>query len=275
MNGSFVIPARYVKKIQYEKIWLYHSIIGLVLIPWLLLFVFYNDSFHQYSNLGVAKFILLMVGGFAFGVGQICFAFSIESIGIALAFAVNLGLGVVIGSLCVAVYRSDLYTHQGMLVLLSIVCILFGLICYYAVGRKSSNSQNNLNHMMRYHLGWVLAIIAGITSGLQNITFVIIAFGSAHHAAVRSVFWVWPPFLLAAAIPMIMGFACKAKSAYASPFASGRSNLKLWHLLPISIMGLFFTGSLALYGTGMACLSQAEHMIGWPLFMVLMSVYWV
>lgn len=262
INASFVIPAKLIKGVPSEVVWLLHSIVSLVIIPWLLLCILFTVPLHFYSFLSASDLFILIVGGFLFGVGQTCFYLAIEKLGIALSFVINLGLGVTIGSLLAAVYEHVLLTRQGWIVIAAVALILLGLFLYYK--SKGSLQKNTCSDLYKnsYILGWVFAVITGITSGLQNISFVIVS-SKVHDAGS---YWFWPPFLTIAAIPMFIGFYFFSRKLNKRP--------RLFHLvsyrvLPgVIVMGLCFTGSLALYSLGMSHLVSSQKVVGWPLLMI-------
>lgn len=264
MNGSFVIPARYIKSISNEKIWFYHSMIGLAIIPWILLALTSPGLIHNYLFLPLDTLTFLIVGGAIFGVGQVCFAYAIESLGIALSFAINLSIGVTIGSMFVVFYKSNFFTVQSYLVTFAVLLIICSLIIHYYAHKKNLG----YNVTSSYHRGWILASLTGLTSGLQNIIFVIVAFHSKTQFQTTDSFWVWPPFLLAAAVPMLLGFSYKTRKETADKLCSSERLLDVKNMFLVTLMGLFFTGSLALYSCGMDQLTHQEQMAGWPVFMV-------
>lgn len=272
VNGSFVIPARYIKATG-EKVWLYHSIIGVILIPWIFLFAVSGGA-GNYFLLKMSEILFLIAGGLVFGCGQLCFAQAIDKIGIALSFTINIGLGVTIGSLFVALEKGVLFSRDGFLVTLAVCLILVALVLYYFAGRNRVASRA---HDRSYHLGWGLSILAGFASGLQNIVFVMVAFESASAIKTSNSFWVWPLFLLAAAIPMFFGFMYRLRKNRAAIPVCRIFDLSWRSVLLVVVMGLFFSGSLVLYSKGMSQLSQGQQIIGWPMFMVaiiLTSQFW-
>lgn len=268
MNGSFVIPARYVKNILNEKIWFYHSIIGLAIIPWLLLALILPGIVHNYLSLSTSVMLFLVFSGAVFGLGQVFFAYAIESIGIALSFMINIGIGLTIGSMFVVFYKGDFFTLQGGLVTLAVILILSSLFIHYCSGKYNNTKNINTQKNANYRQGWLLASLTGLTSGLQNITFVIVAFHSATQFNTSDSYWVWPPFLLAAAIPMLLGFLYRVKThqTYKTSQATKLHSVK--NFILIFLMGLFFTGSLALYSDGMSKLDHHQQVVGWPAFML-------
>lgn len=266
MNGSFVIPARYIRNLANEKIWFYHAIIGLAIISWVILTFMLPGEVHNYLSLQPNILLFIILSGAIFGLGQVCFAYSIESIGVALSFTINIGIGLTIGSMFVVFYKDAFFTTQGYLVTLAVFLILCSLVIYYYAGKSQQLNQSQPS--THYHRGWLLASLTGLTSGLQNITFVIVAFHSTTLFHTSDSFWFWPPFLLAAAIPMALGFLYKIKrNQVPQTNYAGKTSL-LKNIFLIVVMGLFFTGSLALYSRGMSQLTHQQQIVGWPAFMV-------
>ena len=105
MNGSFVIPMRFAKDLNAKHIWFFHSIIGLIIVPWLILGIWFSHTASYYKFLASDLLYLLAITGVAFGIGQVCFFYAIEKLGVALAFVINLSIGVTLGSLFVVFYK--------------------------------------------------------------------------------------------------------------------------------------------------------------------------
>lgn len=260
LNGSFVIPARFTNFKIGERVWLYHSIIGFILIPWIILFFLQPHAFEFYRRLSDHIFLGLILSGLFFGLGQVCFFNAIEKIGIGLAFTINISLGVIIGSMFGVFFKHLLFTNEGLLVTTAVLLILASLLINYF----SDKQPKHLNGA-HYTLGWILALITGITSGLQNITFLSVAFYNTRLMTQHSNnFWVWPPFLLAAAVVMLISFRYKLSRISIKTSKA----LTLKNIVFVTLMGLFFTGSLALYSKGASNLSQQNHIIAWPAFMI-------
>lgn len=271
INGSFVVPTYYIKCLSSERVWLYHSVIGLAVIPWAILLLMSPKELLQYLNLPHNTLLFILGAGFVFGIGQLCFAYAIELVGLALSFTINLGLSVTIGSIFVVLYKTVFFTRQGGLVTLAVVLILTGLVIYYFSGRYNiGRNQHAILHKSQYHQGWYLAAITGLASGLQNITFVVVVFHTVTPFKTQNSFWLWPPFLSAAAIAMFLGFLyrIKQKLKLVNTYVSLKQKVRIKNIFLIVIMGACFTGSLALYSSAMSSLSHIQQVIGWPVFMV-------
>lgn len=258
INGSFVVPSRYIQNTSSAKIWLYHSLIGLAIIPWLILLFLSGSILHDYSMLSVRIWSCIILGGLIFGVGQFCFSNAIAKIGIALSFAINLGIGITIGSMFVVLHDSAFFTTRGFIVTSAVILVVCSLIFYYFSQRDTEQGKGH------YQAGWLLASFAGIASGLQNVTFMFVGFYENTQLQSANSFWVWPPFLLSAAISMGLLFFYQMKKKQESVLLGD-----LKYLILIFLMGLCFTGSLVLYSNGMSQLPAEQKMLGWPTLMIL------
>lgn len=269
INGSFIIPSRYISRFSNEKIWLFHSFIGMLFLPWLFLLLTTPYSFSNYGDLSLKSFMFILLGGIAFGLGQITFASAIKNIGISLSFTINLGLGVILGSLFVILIKNQFFTWQGLWVNFAVILILMSLLLYYFADHEDTSQKYRSKEetLRAYHLGWLSAGFTGITSGLQNIVFFMLAFYNQSSFQANNSFWVWPPFLAIAAIPMLIGFYSKNKKNLTDNTCLHSVTL-IKNMSLILLMGLFFTGSLALYSKGMSQLEHHELIVGWPALMV-------
>ncbi len=268
MNGSFVVPSKYIRGLNNDEIWFYHSIIGLIILPWLMLSMIAPEAFNAYTTLPHTLLLVILLIGAIFGGGQICFMTAIKRIGIGASFAVNLGMGTIIGSLFVVFYKKMLLTQHGFFVILAVLLVITSLWLYYlAIKPIKDGRASSPKVYLASCLGWVFAILAGIASGLQNILFTTIFFAQIPSMKSLNPFWIWPPFLLGAAIPMAISLYHQARR---SALLTHGINLRLEqrNIILIALMGICFTGSLVLYSTTMAHLNSQVQLFAWPAFMV-------
>lgn len=258
MNGSFAAPTRLIKNSNPNKIWLLFSLIGFIIMPYIFLRLLIPNYILIYKSLPEKTIITILFGGILFGIGQSCFFKAINKIGIALSFTLNLSLGMIVGSLFVLFYQNKFLSYQGALVTASVVLILSGLIINYL--SKEKNSENISKSQNKS--GWLLASIAGLASGLQNITFIITAFHNNEH---YDSFIIWPLFLTTAALPIIISLSHEIKKFN---LISLKKTFNLVTISLILLMSALFSGSLVLYSTGMNYLPISKHAVGWPLFMI-------
>src|ERR1700693_1157792 len=98
-NGSFILPMKRMTAWRWENIWLPYSVVGMVLMPWALAIATVpqlGDVYHQSSW---STLIKIMAFGFGWGVGSIFFGFGVVKVGMALGYAVVLGITASLGSL--------------------------------------------------------------------------------------------------------------------------------------------------------------------------------
>ncbi len=261
VNASYVVPTRYIQQLSYEKIWLFHTAIAFIILPWVFSLLFMPAQLLNYFNLSEEIWFYLVIGGLVFGLGQFSFAYALRFVGIALAFAVNLALAVTIGSLFVAIYQKVLWSVQGFFLGIAIFFIIMSLLLSYYAGKENALVVNK-----NYALGWLLASFTGLTSGVQSIIFYLLVFHRQTPFSIEHSFWVWPPFLSFAAISMLVGFFMIHKKSTVVLEKSITNPVINFFLL--CLMGLFFTGSMALYSVGMSALSAPQKIIGWPAFLI-------
>lgn len=270
INGTFAIPLRFIKQSSHASAWFIFSIVGMIVIPWILFFISMPVSVAIYLNLNAATLVILIIGGILFGLGQFCFAKAISKIGVALSFSINIGLSVLIGTFFAISNKFGVAVLHNPLILTAIILIIIALINYYYLGATKKEISHNY-YQISYRAGWLLALFAGFASGMQNITF-ITALHYATNLEKVNPYWVWPLFLSIASIPMMISFFCSIKMS-----ALSWINISLKNMLVIIFMGLFFTGSLWLYSISLINVSYLSKVIAWPIFMtaiILTSQIW-
>ena len=172
MNGSFAVPPRFIRNSSSEKVWLLHALIGVLTLPWVFLFLFSPNDWLNYQAVPDKDIIIIVCAGAVFGLAQIAFAWAIDLIGVGLSFAINLGLGVIIGSLFVVFLRDQIFTPEGNTAIGAVLLIIVALATHYFSGKKI-HLQHNKAMQNNYRMGWLLACLAGLASGMQNIALAI------------------------------------------------------------------------------------------------------
>jgi L-rhamnose-H+ transport protein len=153
-----------------------------------------------------------------------------------------------------------------VLVLLSVFLIVSGLVIKYMSEKyRRINSSKRSDNLTAW---WLLALFTGLTSGLQNITFVTVGFSSSIFLKNNDSFWVWPLFLSIGAIPMFFWFLYLSYDSKASSEIIEHKTNWLRNIISIVLMGILFTGSLFIYSYGMDSLTGKLQIVGWPTFMV-------
>ena len=99
MQASFALPQKYIRGWAWEKGWLFYSICGMILLPWLLVALFVPHLADAYANAGTGSVALAAVFGLGWGVGSVLFGLGIEALGVALGFAIIMSMIAALGAL--------------------------------------------------------------------------------------------------------------------------------------------------------------------------------
>ena len=271
MNGSFALPSKRLERWSYERIWLNYSVWAFFIFPLLLIFLFAPAAFSIYLHAKVSQIAVILIGGFLFAIGQICFARALKTIGLGLGFVINISIGTALGSLIPLLiqHSNHIATTRGLLIIFAVALIILGVFISYLAGLKRDKYDVDKVHEKGYFFGVFNAVIAGLFSAGQNITFSYttnlqyqaLSEGVNHIIAANI---IWPAFLLATFIPYALHMLYlhfknnKGATLFRSPS----------YYLAAMMMGAFWYFSLILYSVGSLKLGELGPVIGWPLFMV-------
>lgn len=303
INGSFALPTKYITHWKFENIWLQFAIWAFILLPCGVIYYLVPELFKVYEASPANLLWIIFAGGVLFGIGQLCFAFALNIIGLGLGFVINLGVGISLGLLLpLLIQHSDhISTPFGYVTLIGTACAVIGLIISNHAGILRDRDRRTLNSVGgvaieadalaetaagahgKHALGVILAIIAGIFSAGQNFTFsftyqlqdIARQLNPASGEGIGAASVIWPLFLICAFIPyaLYMLFLLKKNKSFVNYSARGTGKYYLFAI----IMGLFWFGSLMFYSKASQLIGSLGPIVGWPLFMVLIilvSSFW-
>ncbi len=290
MNGSFALPTKHIKTWSFEHIWLNYAFWAFLILPWLTVFVLNPQMSHVYAGMSAKTWFILLVGGFLFGAGQVCFALALNFIGLALGFIINIGLGTALGVLLplVILNPDKISSPAGVATLIGISFIIIGLLISYHAGSQRDKakqvtqtiSKGQIVKKSMYSLSVLLSILAGLFSAGQNYTFALtadmqqVALSAGADSLVASII-IWPPFLTCTFIffAAYMFYKHHKNNSYGVYKASNVLINVFWGF----VMGALWFGSLAVYSQASLLLGALGPIIAWPLFMaliILTSNFW-
>jgi len=285
INGSFATPMKYMLRWEEENIWLVFSIWGFLLLPWISILFMAPDTFAVLGGLPSKLLWTLILGGIAFGIGQIAFALSFRYIGIGLAFVINISMGTSGSALIPLIWHKGIIgTSYANLHFLGILIFVLAVSFGAAAGAARDRHKKGLDNVEegktkkikagKLLLGIVLAIIAGIGSVAQGVTYIWanptvskLAMSKFSQESLGSDTIAWVVIFSSAWIPYFIYFLIlNLKNQNLSKIFAKRS-FNYW--LITVLMGVGFWGSLIFF-------SKASDLIGgdlaptiaWPLFMV-------
>lgn len=287
INGSFALPTKHVPKWKFENIWLQYAIWTFLILPWVIAYFISPQIFRVYENAPTNVLVIMAIGGVVFGVGQVFFALAMSMIGIGLAFALNLGLSIILGFLLPLVIQhpGQMFSPFGIVTLIGCIFAIIGLQLSYRAGKIHDLARRKLKSPEevksgRYGLGIILAIGAGLSSAFQNFSFsftapmqkLALSFG-VHHVGAASI--MWPGFLVCGFIPyaLYMLFLHNKNKSFGNYKVKGTGAYYIFAFA----MGVLYYTSVMLYSKASQLIGSLGPLVGWPLFMaliVLTSNFW-
>jgi L-rhamnose-H+ transport protein len=290
LNGSFAAPTKYAGQWKWENIWSVWSVWGMLILPWALVFGTVPHAISFFRQTPADQWWLLILFGIAFGLAQILFGLGIAAVGIALAFAIAIGLSTAFGSIVpfFSQHADKVFTREGFFFFCGIFLMLAGIVVSAAAGlekerrlqMKSEVAAASRERKISFAAGLALCILSGLGAPSNNFGAAFctptieraLAIGTSPTNEYNV---IWAPLLTAALIPYLTycfylwrknrSFHLFAAPASATNWAYGFLMAALW------------MGSTAIYGVAMSRIGAMGPVLGWPLFMsiiILVSSGW-
>lgn len=282
LNGSFAVPMKTARTWKFHHIWMVFSLLAMAVIPWTgvaLAVERWGEILGAVSGRGWLGLVAL---GMVWGVASLLYGVAVDLLGIALGFAIQLGLSIVLGALLPLIWSGvfSVRTTRDAIFLGGLALMVVGVIlCAQAGGAKGAAPGAAGGQIRR---GLIIALLGGIGAPLLNFG---IQYGMSLLAAAGQLSadphtslnkWVaWAVFLSAAAV--VQSGYCSylvLKNRSAEVFVSrGAGHDASWVLA----MSLVWAASVFLYGMSAAGLGRLGISYGWPIFVgliVLTSNAW-
>ncbi len=139
MGGSFTVPLKYVRGWAWEKTWLFYSIVGMVIVPWLIVAWAVPHPASVFASVPTRELVTTALFGAGWGIGSVLFGLGVARVGTAMAFAIVVSMTATLGSLIpLAVLQpSELRSARTLWLLLGLAIVLLGLtLCAGLVSSK-------------------------------------------------------------------------------------------------------------------------------------------
>lgn len=287
MEGSFALPLKYSSRWSWENSWSVYSVVGLVVIPWTAAFATVPGLLSVFRSVPPERLLLMFAFGFGWGIANVLFGLAVQLVGMAVSFAIVVGMSAGLGSLIPFLVLAPERIRQtsGHLALSGIALALFGVALLGVAGRRREKSatakgvSEGYNHSPTLK-GISLCLVAGLLAPMLNFSF---AFGSdiianairhgARPAGATNAVW---------ALALLGGFIsnggyCAFKLTRNKTWSEFRRQGTWNHWLFGVVMGVLWTGGILLYGWGATLLGVLGPVIGWPAFqatMIVISSVW-
>jgi L-rhamnose-H+ transport protein len=266
-QGSFMAPSKWIRGWEWKNYWLIFAITAYLVCPWILAFLTIPGLLDIYSGAPGKALLSSMIFGAGWGVGAVTFGLGVEALGLALGFAVILGVAATCGAV-IPLFFSPVTPAQAWLIGGSLALMLTGVVvCSYAGRWKETSGA-----VRSYRRGLTICIVSGLLSSCGNLGF---AFGGAiteraQHLGVAAatapnVLWTLLTFPL---------FLCNAGFAIYVLRRNGTSSryrvATAGNTILAVLMGVMWMAGIGLYGRGARNLGALGPSLGWAILMASM-----
>lgn len=279
LNGSYAIPIKLTKKWEWENIWLWYAITGLLVVPWVFVSIVIPDVGKVLSSSPTGATVMTFLCGLGWGIGSVAFGLALHLIGFSLGYTLMMGLIAVVGALVPLLVKnpSALLTTGGIFILLALLATVVGIILCGAAGKARENknlenSEENITKKSKFTKGLILCFISGFFSSMLNFAF---EFGTHLKEAALSQLGTGANVFFASsiiwAVALSGGFlAFLIYAIYLLVRNKTISNFRIkgtriyffWAFL----MGIIFYSSLLCYGLAASALGSTGTTTGWLIF---------
>ena len=275
LNGSFAAPMKRMSAWRWENSWLIFAITGLVIFPWIITFLTVPQVGAVYSESSPSTLWKVVLFGIAWGVGSTLFGIGISRVGMALGFAIILGITASFGSLfpLAVLHPEELHSKRAAALMIGTAIMIVGLLFLALAGKRREHDRGAGGAARSgFALGLVICIFSGIFSSMLNFSFIFgdeirvraLAAGASRSMAANPI-WsltVTGGFLSNLLYCLYLLNKNKSWSVY-------REGAPSAYWLLGGLTGLLWYGGVVVYGMGAASLGKLGAIVGWPVFMTL------
>src|SRR5690349_13477827 len=172
LQGLFAVPMKYAPRWNYEHIWLTYSLVGMVVLPWILTTVTVPHLAEVYPLTPALVLVRIAGFGLCWGIGSAQAGLGMNLLGIGLGMAIILGLSASVGSLIplLILTPQQLHTPQGHTYVAGTVIMLVGIVLCARAGmlRDAAGKRSESAAGRSFVVGFIVCFLSGLfSSGLD------------------------------------------------------------------------------------------------------------
>jgi len=271
LNGTFAVPMKRARAWKFEHIWGVFSLLAMVVIPWCAVLLAVPGWSGILASVSAASLGSLIALGLLWGIASLLYGLAVDLLGIALGFAIQLGLSIVAGSLVPYAFIRGFSapTPADAAFLAGVGLMVVGVVVCARAGRTTGNVSLS---GARFRKGLVIAVLGGLGSPLLNfgIQYGISLLPHGGEGASLGQWVVWSVFLSAAAVSQA-GF-CFYRVIVSRQVQLFHATGSGHDLTLVFAMGGLWAVSIFLYGVSAANLGRLGTSVGWPVFIGLIAI---
>jgi L-rhamnose-H+ transport protein len=283
LNGSFAAPMKRMPAWRWENCWLLFALSGLLIFPWIINLATVPNILQVYSGASPSTLIEVILFGLLWGTGATLFGLGISRVGMALGFALILGITASFGSLLplAILHPEQILAKRGLALIAGTAVMVLGLRFLARAGRiRESDLRVSESPRSGFTAGLVICIFSGIFSSMMNFSFVFgdelkvrALQGGASGTMAANPIWtltVSGGFVVNVLYCVYLLNRNRTWDVFRQPGSEINWPLGL-------ATGVLWFGGIVFYGMGAAYLGSAGAIVGWPIFMtldILAGVFW-
>jgi L-rhamnose-H+ transport protein len=181
-GASFYLPFKGVRKWAWESYWMVYTVVGLLVVPWVLAFSFSPNVVSVLAKTPWETLGLCFLFGAMWGAGGLTWGLMIRYLGVGLGIAIGCGLCAAVGTLVPPLFLGDfkeLVTLPWGMTTLVVWCVgvavsLVGIVVTGAAGMSKERELSEAEKKaavaeFNFTKGILLAIFSGVMSGCMAI----------------------------------------------------------------------------------------------------------
>lgn len=271
LNGVFLLPVKLSRGWKWENTWAIYSLVGMLLVPWCAALLTIPRLFASYGGAATTVAIALACG-IGWGVGSLLYGVAARIVGMALTYAIVLGLTSAAGALIplLLLHPAQIHSVAGRAILTGVAVSVLGIaICAISGSKKTDRPAVGATPARSYWLGVLACIGSGLLSPLINIGF---AFGTpvmknaiaqgASPAFSANAVWV---IVLTAGCIVNLGYCAVLLKQNRSWNAFQTHERRAVNWAYAVAAGLLWVGAYFFYGAGASRIGAMGPSIAWPI----------
>jgi len=179
--ASFYIPYKKVRHWAWENYWLVGGFVSWIIAPWALAMLILPQTPEILAQATLNSILWTAFFGAVWGIGGLTFGLTMRYLGVALGYAIALGLTAVFGTLIPPLFSGELFaiaqTTSGQVLLAGVFVCVIGIILGGTAGRRKeaelTDEQKRASIAeFNFAKGLIVAIVAGVMSASMAVAFV-------------------------------------------------------------------------------------------------------
>ncbi len=184
-TGTLALPMKLMRKLQFEQYWFAAMLIGLILIPWSVVWLTIPDPLGKFSQVEWRPLVIANLISIGWGIANVLFGVCVIRIGAALTGGIMSGMAVAAGVTLPMIIKGsgqfsgapDLTSSAGLTVLGGVAVMLVGVALCAIAGFGRDRSLGKADKSSRpasggFLGGLIMSVLAGILSSGISLSYV-------------------------------------------------------------------------------------------------------